>query len=42
VLTGRGTRLVVDPVLEHWWTHRANPTVRALLGGRDLAGTTAA
>jgi hypothetical protein len=42
VLTGRGTRLVVDPVLEHWWTHRANPAVRALLGGRDLAGTTAA
>ena len=42
VLAGRGTRLVVEPVLEHWWTHRANATVRALLGGRDLAGTSAA
>jgi hypothetical protein len=42
VLAGRGTRLVVDPVLEHWWTHRASPTVRSLLGGRDLAGTSAA
>jgi hypothetical protein len=42
VLAGRGTRLVVDPVLEHWWTHRAGTAVRSLLGGHDLAGTTAA
>jgi hypothetical protein len=42
VLAGRGTRLVVDPVLEHWWTHRAGAAVRSLLGGHDLAGTTAA
>jgi hypothetical protein len=42
VLEGRGTRLVVDRVAEHWWTHRANASVRALLGGHDLVGTTAA
>jgi len=42
VLEGRGTRMDVDPVLDHWWTHLANSSVRALLGGADLAGTTAA
>lgn len=42
VLAGSGTRMVVDPVLEHWWTHRATPSVRSLLGGGDLAGTAAA
>ena len=41
VLSGRGTRMVVDPVHEHWWTHRATTSVRALLGGNDLVGTVA-
>jgi hypothetical protein len=41
VLSGRGTRMVVDPVREHWWTHRATLSVRALLGADDLVGTAA-